>query len=146
MKLVFSTPELIARATSAGLTVTLSPIFNDVIATVSQDVADFLEAFVFANELNELTDVNAQPIPNRPGVNDTPAALKMLIGCNGSAVFYLAKQADGWTGFTQLLSAAPLPVESVEAGLALCDPDEISGLTFELVDFPNVATLRALQN
>ena len=42
MKLVFSTPALITRAESAGLTP--SPVFDDVVATVSQDVADFLEA------------------------------------------------------------------------------------------------------
>lgn len=76
---------------------------------------------------------------------DHPATPKMLTGRNGSELFYLAKQTDGWTGFTQLLSAAPLPVESLESGLALCNPDEISGLTFELVDFPNVATLRDLK-
>lgn len=68
---------------------------------------------------------------------------KILVGRSGER-FFLAKQTDGWVGFTQLLSATPIEVSSIEEGLALCNPDEISGLDFEIMEVPEIGTLRQM--
>ena len=68
----------------------------------------------------------------------------ILKGKGGREAFYLAKQTDGWIGFTQLLSAIPIAVSSIEEGLALCNPDEISGLEFSLMEAPAIATIREM--
>ena len=68
----------------------------------------------------------------------------ILKGKGGREAFYVARQTDGWVGFTQLLSAIPIEVSSVEEGLALCNPDEISGLEFSLEQVPAIATIREM--
>jgi hypothetical protein len=64
----------------------------------------------------------------------------ILVGKNKER-YYLAKQTDGWVGFTQHLSATPIEVSSIAEGLALCNPDEISGLDFHLEEVPEIKTL-----
>ena len=68
----------------------------------------------------------------------------ILTGKNGRERFYVARQTDGWIGFTQLLSAVPIEVGSIEEGLALCNPDEITGLEFELMEVPAIGTIRQM--
>lgn len=69
----------------------------------------------------------------------------ILRGSGQREGFFLAKQTDGWVGFTQLLSATPIEVSSVEEGLKLCNPDEINGLNFSLEEVPFIGTLREMK-
>lgn len=59
--------------------------------------------------------------------------MKILIG-NGT--FFLAQESNGWIGFTQRLSAKLIKVNSIAEGLAMCQPDEISGMEFVLEEVP----------
>lgn len=65
----------------------------------------------------------------------------ILRGSGQRESFFLAKQTDGWVGFTQILTAVPVEVSSIEEGLKLCNPDEIRGLTFSLEEVPFIGTL-----
>ena len=69
---------------------------------------------------------------------------KILQGRSGRESFYLAKQTDGWVGFTQFLSATPIEVHSIEDGLTLCNPDETSGLKFTLIDVHTIGTIKLM--
>ena len=68
----------------------------------------------------------------------------ILKGTVGREAFYVARQTDGWIGFTQLLSATPIEVGSIEEGLALCNPDETSGLEFSLLKVKTIGTIRQM--
>ncbi len=72
--------------------------------------------------------------------------IKILKGYLGNETFYLAKEVGGWTGFTQLLTATIIPVESIEEGLSHCKSDEISGLQLHLEEITKVCTIRQLNS
>lgn len=68
----------------------------------------------------------------------------ILKGQGKNEVFFLAKETNGWVGFTQLLTATPIEVSSIEEGLKLCNPDEISNLNFYLEEVSFIGTLRQM--
>lgn len=69
----------------------------------------------------------------------------ILIGRVGIEPYYLAKETDGWIGFTQKLSARVILVNSIEEGLKFCKKDEISGLKFSLGEVVEISTIKNLK-